>query len=411
MPSYTVNWKIDHQCPQCGAPVSLDEADRVLACPFCRTRLYLVTPDHFRYHIPAPERRDKDMLYLPYWRLKGSSFSVQANQISPRFIDTSSLATSSSSGVPSSLGVRPQAMRLKFVSPDMGGHFLAVQRQSGTIIPAIEASDPAEHSFYRAFIGEMISLVYAPAYVENGILYDALLKRPLSAWQEESATAADHEPSNWQLRFIPTLCPRCGWDLQGEKDVLVLTCKNCDSAWHCSGTALTEVPFMVLTAAAKQGIVYLPFWRMKPRAEGMSLDSYADLIRLANLPKVAHPDFASLPVYFWSPAFKVNPALFLRWSRQMTICQPQGKACETFAGASCYPVTLAGREAVESMKITLAEIVVDKRRIYPLLSDIRLTADEITLVYHPFLVGPLELIHETMHISLDRTALNYGAYL
>ena len=55
---------------------------------------------------------------------------------------------------------------------------------------------------------------------------------------------------------------------------------------------------------------------------------------------------------------------------------------------------LAGREAVESMKITLAEIAVDKRCLYPLLSDMRLTADEIMLVYHPFLVGPHELIHE-----------------
>jgi hypothetical protein len=410
MPSCTANWKIDHQCPQCGAPVLLDETDRLLACLFCRTRLYLVTPDYFRHQIPAPEIRDKDMLYLPYWRLKGSSFSVQANSITPRFIDTS-IAATNGAGFPRSLGVRPQALRLKFVSPDMDGRFLAVQRPSQAVIPVTEDSDPAGHSFYRAFIGEMISLVYTPAYVEKGILYDALLKRPLSAWPNETATAADVKPPNWQVRFIPTLCPRCGWDLQGEKDVLVLTCKNCDSAWHCSGTALAEVPFTVLAATAKQAVVHLPFWRMKPHAEGIALNSYADLVRLANLPKVPHPDFASVPAYFWSPAFKVNPALFLRWSRQMTICQPQGKACETFAGASCYPVTLNSREAVESMKITLAEMVTDKRRIYPLLADMRLTADEIMLVYHPFLVGPRELIHETMHLTLDRTAFGYGTYL
>jgi DNA-directed RNA polymerase subunit RPC12/RpoP len=410
MAANLANWKIDHQCPQCGASVLLDEADRLLACPFCRTRLYLVTPDHFRYHIPVPERQEKDMLYLPYWRLKGSSFAVQANGISPRFIDTSILATNGA-GLPRSLGLRPQAMKLKFVSPDMGGRFLEVHLQPRAIIPAMEASDPAEHSLYRAYIGEMISLVYAPAYVENRTLYDALLKRPLSAWQEETITAAEAKPPNWQVRFIPTLCPRCGWDLQGEKDVLVLTCKNCDSAWHCSGTALAEVPFTVLAAATKEAVVHLPFWRMKPHAEGLSLDSYADLIRLANLPRVTNPDFASIPAYFWSPAFKVNPALFLRWSRQMTVFQPQGKACETFAGRSCYPVTLASQEAVESMKITLAEMIVDKRRIYPLLTDMRLSADEIMLVYHPFLVGPRELIHETMHLTLDRMALNYGAYL
>jgi hypothetical protein len=63
------------------------------------------------------------------------------------------------------------------------------------------------------------------------------------------------------------------------------------------------------------------------------------------------------------------------------------------------------------MKITLAELMVDKRLMYPRLTDMRLSADEVLLVYHPFLVGPRELIHETMHITLDRMALNYGAYM
>jgi DNA-directed RNA polymerase subunit RPC12/RpoP len=404
------NWEIEHQCPQCGAPVLLDEADRLLACPFCRTRLYLVTPDYFRYRIPAPEEQGKDMLYLPYWRLKGASFCVQGDEIRHRFIDTSILATDGA-GLPRSLGLRPQTMKLKFASPGMTGRFLEASLTSQSVIPAIEASDPGGKTFHRAFIGEWISLVYAPTYCENGTLYDALLKRPLSTWPDEPPAAADVKPPNWQIKFIPTLCPGCGWDLQGEKDVLVLTCKNCDSAWKCSGEALTEVPFAVLRAAAKKEIVYMPFWRMKPRAEGIALNSYADLIRLANLPKAVNPAFASVPIYFWSPAFKVNPALFLRWSRQMTVYQPEGKTLATFAGASCYPVTLAGQEAVEGMKITLAEIMVDKRLMYPLLTNMRLSADEIMLVYHPFLVGPRELIHETMHLTLDRMALNYGAYM
>jgi hypothetical protein len=95
----------------------------------------------------------------------------------------------------------------------------------------------------------------------------------------------------------------------------------------------------------------------------------------------------------------------------MTTFQPEGKTSETFAGASFYQVTLAGREAVESMKITLAHLVVDKRQIYPKLADIQVSADEIMLVYHPFIVGPHELIHETMHVTIDRTALSYGTYL
>jgi DNA-directed RNA polymerase subunit RPC12/RpoP len=404
------NWKIEHQCPQCGAPVLLDETDRVLSCPFCRTRLYLVTPDHFRYCLSVPVQRDQTMVYVPYWRMKGLSFSIKRHEIGTRLIDTSILATDFA-GFPRSLGVRPQTLNLKFAYPGMAGRFLETRLPPEAVIPADDALASAEKTFHRVFIGETISLLYAPAYIEHGILYDALLERPISAWPDDSASvAADVRPLNWQIRFMPTLCPHCGWDLLGEKDALVLTCNHCDSAWNYNGTKLTEVPFVVWPATGTN-VAYLPFWRMKPRAEGVALDSYADLIRLANLPKVMKPGFASVPAYFWSPAFKVNPALFLRWSRQMTVYQPRGKVVSTFAGASCCSVTLSSREAVESMKITLAQMVFDKRRHYPHLDAMRLSADEILLEYHPFLVGSREFIHETMQISLDRTALKHGIYL
>jgi hypothetical protein len=404
------NWKIEHQCPQCGAPVLLDEADRLLSCLFCRTRLYLVMPDHFRYCISPPDRRGKTMLHIPYWRMKGLSFSVKSHEIGTRFVDTSILATNVT-GLPRSLGVRPQTQNLKFAVPGMAGRFLEPRVPSRAVIPAGKATDSAGTTFHRAFIGEMTSLVYAPAYIENGTLYDALLERPLTAWPDETATAeTEPGPPGGQVRFMPTLCPQCGWDLLGEKDALVLICRNCDSAWTYAGTTLTEVPFALLPATGKE-VVYLPFWRMKPRAEGVALDNYADLVRLANLPKALNPDFESIPVYFWSPAFKINPALFLRWSRQMTVYQPAGKTATTFAGAPCHCVTLASGEAVESMKITLAQLAVYKRTIYPELEAMRLTADEILLVYHPFLVGSREYVHETMQLTLDRAALNHGTFL
>ena len=404
------DWKIEHQCPQCGAPILLDETDHVLTCPFCRTRLYLVTQDYFRYHIPSPEKQENDTLYLPYWRFKGASYAVLANEIRSRFIDTNLLATHTAS-LPSSLGLKPQAMKLRFASPGMHGRFLDATLPFEDILPTVKASDALTHVFHRAFIGETISMVYGPTYIENGMLHDALLERPLCGWPGESEVPDAIKPPDWKIRFLPTQCPHCGWDLQGDKDVLVMICSNCDSAWRCSGSTFTEVPFTILSASARQATVYLPFWRMKPHVEGMVIDSYADMIRLANLPKAVLADFSSQQAYFWSPAFKVNPALFLRWSRQMTVFQPGGKTCDTFSGTSCYPVTLSSREALENIKITLAQIVVDKRGIYPLLEDLKISADEIMLVYHPFLVGPRELMHETMHLTIDRTALKYGAHL
>ena len=407
------NWKIEHQCPQCSAPVVLDEADRLLSCPFCRTKLYLVTPDHFRYHIPAPDRISRDLLYLPYWRLKGTSFDVRAEgDIRPRFVDTSILAATVP-GLPRTLGLRPQAMKVKYISPDMPGQFMDTSLLADAVIPAIDASVPMGQSLYRTFIGETISLLYSPAYLEKDTLFDALLKRPLATWRENEPARgpSDARPPNWQIRFIATLCPRCAWDLEGERDSRALICKNCDSVWNCLKTEFEEVPFSVMTASTKEPILYLPFWRMKPHVEGFQLSSYADLIRFANLPKAVNLDFESTPVHFWSPAFKVSPALFLRWARQMTTFQPDGKTRESFAGASFHQVTLAGQEAVESMKIILATLAVDKRQIYPKLAEIKITASELMLVYQPFIVTSRELIHETMRVTIDRTALNFGTYL
>lgn len=405
-------WKIEHACPQCGAPVVLDEADRLFSCPFCRTKLQLATPDHFRYHIPVPDRGDNDRIYLPYWRLRGTSYTVQAGGIIPRFVDTSILATGARD-LPRSLGLRPQAMTVKFTSPDLPGRFVEASLQARTAVPAMESSDPSGHSDYRVFVGETVSLVYTPADLRNGILYDALLKRPLSRWNEDSNTRSlsEMKPPNWQVRFISTLCPHCGWDLDGEGDAQILLCRNCDSAWQCAGTQFERVSFSVMAASSRKEVLYLPFWRMTPRVEGIPLGSFADLIRLANLPKAIDSGFEKKPAFFWAPAFKLSPALFLRWARQMTAFQPDGKTGESLAGASFHPATLTGREAAESMKITLAGLAVDKRRVHPRLSEMRVSATEIMLVYQPFVAGRHELVHETMGTSISRTALSFSTYL
>ena len=118
------HWRIEQGCPQCGAPVTLDETDRLLACPFCRTRLYLVTEDHFHYYIPPAAKADGELFYIPYWRLRGSLFSVNASEVTHRFIDTNTLAVNFP-GLPYSLGLRPQALKLRFVAPATQGRFIA----------------------------------------------------------------------------------------------------------------------------------------------------------------------------------------------------------------------------------------------------------------------------------------------
>lgn len=53
------NALLEHQCPQCGAGVSLAETDRIFSCPFCRVRLYIAGDTLFSYYlVPAVKNTD-----------------------------------------------------------------------------------------------------------------------------------------------------------------------------------------------------------------------------------------------------------------------------------------------------------------------------------------------------------------
>ena len=79
--------------------------------------------------------------------------------------------------------------------------------------------------------------------------------------------------------------------------------------------------------------------------------------------------------------------------------------------SSLYPVTLPLRDAGEGILITLAQMITDKRNLYPKLTGLRVTLEESRLEYRPFVRNNNELIHATRRVSLDRTALTYGIWL
>jgi len=417
------NWQIEHSCPQCSAPVTLDETDRLLLCTFCRTKLYLSTDDHFRYVIPPP-KSSGETVYVPYWRMKGLSYAMQEGGLTERFVDTTMPAVRAA-GVPPSLGLRPQVMKLKFASPETEGRFLDVRtllpdvlKNSVLSLPQIlekacgVTDIPGPSVFHSVFVGETVSLVYSPMYVENEMLCDSLLKRPVCSIRtaDVQGLLAAGSSNTWQIAFIPTLCPECGWDLRGEKDALVLICSNCNCAWKCEGKEFKKAEFAVVEGQGEIAM-YLPFWRMKARIDGIKLETYADLIRLGNIPKAIAPEFEEKPLDFWSPAFKINPALFLRWTRQMTISQPGEETVETLPKMRLCPVTLPISEASKSIMLAVADIAVDKRRLFPLLSRVGVTVHESLLVYHPFIESKNEFVHANMRFSLDKNALTYGVGL
>jgi hypothetical protein len=398
--------------------VLLEETDRLLTCAHCRVRLFLASGDFFRYHLAPSTSASNEIFYVPYWRFKGMLFSCRAPEVVHKVLDTSFPAVDLRF-LPLSLGYRPQTLKLRFVSAQTTGRFARPSAPFPRLAAALEAPanavNPAanpEASFHQVFLGETLSAIYAPLFVQNGVLHDAVLTRPLlqlpaDDWQALQFRA---QPPDWQLHLIATLCPHCGWDLEGERDSLVLLCRNCHSAWQTSSKGLERLELGVAPANEKT-VLYLPFWRMKTQVNGLQLKSYADMARLANLPKAIPESWETMDFHFWSPAFKIRPGVFLQLAKLLTTSQPLENLEATLPKAPLYPVTFAAGEAVESMHVTLAHVAVPKRHIISMLPTIDIHLRELLLVFLPFEMRGSELIQSSLRLGIHRNVLNLGRKL
>jgi hypothetical protein len=203
------------------------------------------------------------------------------------------------------------------------------------------------------------------------------------------------------------MCPECGWDLSGERESCVFVCGNCAIAWASSLAGFKKV---ALGVSLQQGdnVTYIPFWRIRPKITGVEITSYADLVRFANLPRVIQPQWESTPLVLWAPAFKIHPSVFLRLGGMLTTSFSGDVNNENLKLGSVYPVTLPQEEAVESLKIIFASLMVSKRKNYARLPDIHITAQESELILLPFVSRGNEFIYEKQNIAIQKVALAYG---
>lgn len=236
------SWAVHLQCPQCGAPVTLEEADRILSCAYCRVRLLLIYPGYPRYYLDPYQDRPpaQELIYIPYWRFKGIALAGPQTGLEARSVDATFLAAKIPF-LPLTLGLQARAFKLRFFSFQKKGKFIEPQLQSENFLNSLKEDQgpffepERETTFYQqALIGESFSLVYAPVFLKEGSVYDGLGDRLLGKGVNFDVKKFPvHSPKgSWQVEFVPVLCPYCGADLQGEKDTQVLLCRNCDRVWE-----------------------------------------------------------------------------------------------------------------------------------------------------------------------------------
>ncbi len=408
-----MGFTVEQECPQCGAPIDLEETDHLIICPYCNIKNYLFAEDYFRFVLPhkAPNR---DILYAPYMRFKGEAFLCEGAAIDHSIVDLT-YQGSSFKQLPISLGIRPQAMKMRFVTPDVHGFFLPCSLKPLDVLASVgkrTAARDTDMLFHRTYIGEAFSLIFLPLCVQGDMVFDAVINKPIAQLPDDTVfpPPGGKERLSWQITFMATICPHCGGDLAGERDSVVLNCGNCDTAWEAVDGRLIQVDCRVVPSKEKD-LRYLPFWKLRVRDEGLGINTYADFIRITKQPLVVQRAWEDRELSFWIPAFKIQPKVFLRLASQMTILQKDLKMEEGTSSRNLYPVTLPRSEAAQGLKITLASSAMDRKELLPLLPQGDFAITESSLIYLPFRsLGP-DIIHQETGISINKNTLKYGRYL
>jgi len=311
------------------------------------------------------------------------------------------------------LGIRPQALKLRFASGEIKGTFLKPQMSLQEAVmrihsqfEGVEGALLNQPPFHREFIGELGSLIFFPVFVRDETIVDGILGKAIGPKKD---LILDEAPSGgpglWQIKPISTLCPNCGNALHGGRGSLLLFCTICQVAWNPSSGRLVMAQFEVVPGKGDSS-VYLPFWKMRVAVEGVELKSYADLARAANLPKMIRSEWEEQVAYFWIPAFRVHPSLFLRFSKQMTLFQPSEKTETVLPNALFHPVTFSEESATISLKIHLAHLLTKKKDYFPKLHEITIRPVESGLVFLPFTSTGRELVHPQLGIGLQKQTLS-----
>lgn len=333
---------------------------------------------------------------------------VADDRIEHRFVDASQQAVRSNH-FPVSAGLRPQVGKLAFATKKSQGRFISPEVAYKDVVDLFRKSltrflpKPIHH---QSYVGDMVSLLYAPFYATDK-LYDAVLNQPTTRnIPEDLATTLDRtEKIENETRFLPAICPACGWDLGGEKDASVLLCKNCQTTWQPTQKGFAKLPFVHL---AKMGDykTALPFWRIRADVVGIALKSIADFVQVANLTGLFSEKETQRPFYFWVPAFKVRPKVLITLCRRMTVAQPDtGQEQKTLPKGHIIPANLPMTEAVEALKIVLAGFAKPSKTYFPQLDQINITPQKALLVYVPFNEDHHDFIQPKLHLGVSKRLL------
>lgn len=424
-------WKASAFCPQCGGKVEVDAGDPVLFCDFCKTGLYMIPYLALRYLLPQtlePETQSR-FFYVPYWRFRGIRYrTLGRGVIDGSFMDATFLALSELQKVVDySLGIRPQAMPLQLSvdssilpPPDIDRvkGLSHIDEQLAKYLPST--------TLFKSFVGESVCIIYAPfemiTHNSDKILIRSLFgKGKINEIDSKAAnkliSKLDRPYTNRPVRFLPLLCPECGHDLPAEKGGVILRCMFCDKAWAAVQDRFKKIEFIHIPAPDNMVSVaqYLPFWKITMNLEGFPAQNRKEFKKVLISYQHIPDEWEKQPVTVAIPAFKLNPSLFLRIARGLTLFSGKLPEVDLYNckkhGCRAHAVTLSGPEALKAVRVFLASLFSKNRRLEGLISKIDIQFTGIKLLYMPFIQKGYDLSECYSGQSVPLNALSIGKKL
>ncbi|MBD3317112.1 MAG: hypothetical protein GF344_15100 [Chitinivibrionales bacterium] len=440
------SFRLEHQCSQCGAPVELDESDRILDCPYCRTRLYIHFPEFGTYYFPPRIDPDGQCFYVPYWRFKGARYFITKTGTKSGLVDQTRLAVPSFRAFGYTLGFRTQTMKMRFVNPGMSGRFLAPELtkwhvvRSLACLPVLSQKAKARRSMVFSaktrrrwwrlgaehrrpirvknernyggecgvspiFVGELVSLIYAPFFLDGYQLFDALsgeVVRNNGGLDALLERLGGHPTVT--ASFLPMICPECGRDMEGESDSLVASCGNCRSLWTAESGGLTREACFFAKEEDVETDLLLPFRRMSVTSHTLVPDIHPGGVPSPEMPGFDPAVAETGPTILWAPAFKIRPDRYIRLAQSATHNGHALPVTEEWPEGKRYAVTLPASEAFETAPIVLQS----RNAPHGVWTNERFTLRKTDLVFVPFQRIGREYHQPTWGATIHENLLRWG---
>ena len=402
---------IDHNCPQCGAPIQFEEAERLLVCPFCKVRSFMVSGRYLRTMF-MPQVGGESVIFAPYLHFKGSIFFQRAEALEHKQLQITPLGMVSQV-LPPNLGWKTQTQRLKIVADIPNATFLRFSRKPGellseALVPAVGAATRQHH-----FIGETMSLLYFPMVVVGGLLKDgitgeALARLPANFTFGNQSLDAAPRP---ELSFLPTLCPHCSSPMQGEGQSIALVCVNCHSAWEAVQGQLVRRSVETAVVPDSRSVAYLPFWKMNVTASAeKDVMTHAGFARLTGKRPVTRKS-DDAPVSYYAPAFKVRAKSLLNLASRLTFSQFDFPTRPGAPRGLHHPITMPSQEAIETIPIVLVELAYNKRDLFVRMTTLTSEVAAPSLVFLPFHPVGGQLVEVHTRLAIEPKTVDFGRYL